>query len=305
MAGHGSRAAALLVVAVLVGGCSVPAASGSPLGTAGPSAPVPSERPSTDPGAATALPSGTAGASTAASGTAVGKPAEAVAAASWFLAQPGARFELAYDRFRPDEILRIATATGTVDPAGDRGTMRYDFFPEVAPDDPFRMSAEVAWTATDWWGSLPLEEPGVWTHIARADAPERANAIGRIQEEPLALVRFVADADPATIEALPAAELEGRAAERWLVPVPVALTEAAYVPSDSYLGFADVFDRDDLPLEAWLVDGRLVRLGYVLERDESPKGGPDRHETWYDWTISGDPIELVIPPVGEIHEIGE
>ena len=75
------------------------------------------------------------------------------------------------------------------------------------------------------------------------------------------------------------------------------------MPPETYLGFSQVFGRPDLPLEVWLVDGEIARVGYVLERERAPYGGPDRIETWYDWTAVGEPIELTLPPKGEIVEI--
>ena len=41
----------------------------------------------------------------------------------------------------------------------------------------------------------------------------------------------------------------------------------------------------------------------AVARVLAPYGGPDRIETWYDWSAVGEPIDLVIPPNGEIVEI--
>ena len=290
------RRLAVALVAVVVAACSVAAPSDSPVVSpvVSPVA-VPSDAPSPSPSAEPSADGPSADASAAPS---FDSP---VPAAAWLLEQTSARFELDYKRFRADETLQVAVANGVINPAGDRGSMRYDLFPDDAPDTPFRIGADLVWSADDWWGKLEKPE---WTHAGREEAPDRANIIGRVQEEPLALVRFAANADPETIVPLPPAALDGRPADRWLVTVPVAATKAAFVPPDSYLGFAQIFDRDDLPLEVWLIDGRIVRLGYVLEREKSPAGVPDRHETWYDWSEVGDPIELVIPPEGDVREMG-
>ena len=226
-----------------------------------------------------------------------------ISAASAFLEQSSARFDLRVELFKPglpDEA--TALGSGVVDPAGDRGTMRWDLFPE---DD--RMTFEpfdIAWDPDDYW--VANEQPGggerTWRHTTRDEAPEMAT-IGRVNEEPLALVRFVAEADPATIQRLPDGDLDGVLAERWLIPVPVDRTRAAWVPPDTYLGFESIFGLDALPLEVWLIDGRIARVGYVLEREKAPYGGPDRNETWYAWSDIGVPIELEIPPVGTIEEI--
>jgi hypothetical protein len=285
------------LMAVVVAACSVAAPSDSPVASppARPSEP-PSPSPSAPPSVEPTPPPSSAGASGLPSFDSPGP------AAAWLLDQSSARFELDYKRFRSGETLQVAVASGLIDPAGNRGSMRYDLFPDDAPDTPFRIGADLVWSATDWWGRLDKPD---WTHASREEAPDRANLIGRVQEEPLALVRFAAAGDPARFEALPPAEIAGRPAVRWLLPVPLDAAKAAMVPPDSYLGFADTFDRDDLPVEVWLVDGRIARLGYVLEREESPAGVPDRHETWYDWSAIGDAIELVIPPEGTIREMGD
>jgi hypothetical protein len=102
---------------------------------------------------------------------------------------------------------------------------------------------------------------------------------------------------------MPPGNLAGRTAERWLISVPAEAAGDAFVPPETYLAFERVFGRPDLPLEVWLVDGEVARVGYVLERAKAPYGGPDRIETWYDWSAVGEPIDLVIPPEGEIVEL--
>lgn len=297
MNGRGrSASAALLVLGLLVGGCSAPGGSGGP-------SPNQPDTPTAPVSPAPAVSGSPAASPSAATSAEPGAVMDVHDAAVWLLDQTSARFEMTVTRYRPDETLRATVAHGVVDPAHDRGSMRYDLFPDDPPE--IRISMDVTWDATDWWGSNAIDPLDEWVHVARDDAHERANIIGRSQEEPLALVRFAAAADPAAISPLPEADLDGRAADRWLVSVPAADLRAAFVPADTYLGFSEIFDRDDLPLEVWLVDGRIVRLGYVLERAETPRGGPDRHETWYDWTVDGDPIQLVIPPAGEIREMGE
>jgi hypothetical protein len=294
---RGGRLAVMAAVLATALGCSVAGPSGSPLDSpiAAPSeSPTLSLPPSASPSAgpsATPIPS-------------TGEPRfdSPIPAAAWFLEQSSARFDHRVDLYKPglpDEA--TALSSGTVDPAGDRGTMRFD----ILPEDP-RLTFEpfdITWDQDDYWTTTePDSGERVWKHVTRAKAPEMA-MIGRVNEEPLALLRFVAEADPASIEPLPPATIDGVAAERWLIPVRFATIRAAFVPPDTYLGFDRIFGLDALPLEAWLVDGRIVRLGYVLEREKAPYGGPDRNETWYAWTDVGEPIDLVIPPAGKIVEV--
>ncbi len=86
--------------------------------------------------------------------------------------------------------------------------------------------------------------------------------------------------------------------------MPADRAREAWVPPDTYLGFETIFGLDELPIEVWLVDGRIARVGYVLEREKAPYGGPDRNETWYAWSAFGEPIQLAIPPQGTIEEVG-
>ena len=237
--------------------------------------------------------------------SAPGAAESAVVAARSFLAESSARFELRIDRFKPDLPDEVtALASGEVDPAGDRGSMTYELLPDEPADSPLALPPfDIVWDETDFWTTAgPDALEGTWQHVTRERSPEMA-LIGRVNEEPLALVRFVAEADPATIEALPAGVLDGVAHERWLVRVPVPVARAAYVPPETYLAFDTIFGIDALPLEIWLRDGRIARVGYVLEREKAPYGGPDRSETWYAWSEVGEPMNLVIPPAGKIVEL--
>ena len=184
--------------------------------------------------------------------------------------------------------------------------MTYELLPGEPADSPLALPPfDIVWNETDFWTTAgPDALEGKWQHVTRERSPEMA-LIGRVNEEPLALVRFAAEADPATIEPLQAGVLDGVAHERWLVRVPVAVARAAYVPPETYLAFDTIYAIDALPLEIWLLDGRIARVGYVLEREKAPYGGPDRSETWYAWSEVGEPINLVIPPAGEIIEVDD
>jgi hypothetical protein len=225
-------------------------------------------------------------------------------AAARFLASDSARFELQVRRFKPglpEEL--TAAASGIVDPAADRGRMRFEVFPNDPEGSPFALGPfDIAWDPTDYWTTAGQDPDGAWQHTTRAEAPAMA-LIGRVNEEPLALLRLAAVADPEDVEAAPPTQLEGKTAERWLVSVPAETAGEAHVPPETYLAFSEVFGRPDLPLEVWLVDGEIARVGYVLEREKAPYGGPDRIETWYDWSAIGEPIDLTIPPAGEIVEV--
>jgi hypothetical protein len=276
-------------------GCTVAAPSAvapAPIASASPVA-TPSSAP---PSSATAAPSSPA-------------VAPAVAAAQAFLALDGARFEMRGDRWKPDVPLERQTeASGLVDPAADRGRLRIAFFPPEpgASPGPMTLTSDIVWDATDFWGALVDTdgEPSGWNRGTRERAREAA-ILGRVAEEPLALIRFVAAATDTEVEPLPDAPLGDAVARRWRVAVPLDDAQAAYVPPDTYLAVGQIFAIDAFPVEVWVVDERIARIGYVLERDQAPYGGPDRFETWYDWSGHGEPIELEIPPPGEVVELPE
>ena len=167
-----------------------------------------------------------------------------------------------------------------------------------------RTIIDVVWTADEYWGSSPpLDgEARRWTHARREEVVDLA-IIGRIQEEPLALIRLAAAADVSMVEAMSDASIDGANVRRWRIDVPVADARAAFVPYDTYSSFADVFGVDALPVEIWLHDGQLVRAGYVFERELAPYGGPDRIETYYDWSGFGDEAVIEIPPAGIVVEM--
>ena len=296
---HKRRLVVLTAVVTTAIGCSVAGPSGSP-------AEAPSADASPVPTAASQLPTVALSPSPNRSISVAGRPPfdSPVPAAAFVLEQSSARFDLRIDRFKPDLPDEVsAVASGIVDPAGDRGSMRYEFFPDAPADDPLALPPfDVAWDADDYWVATDQSDAD-WQHTTRDKAPEMA-VIGRVNEEPLALLRLVAAADPGTVKALPAETLDGVAADRWLVPVPVAAARAAFVPPETYLAFDTIFEVDDLPVEVWLVDGQIARVGYVFEREKAPYGGPDRIETWYAWSAIGEPIDLVLPPEGTIVEVG-
>lgn len=294
-------AAATLAAAVV--GCSTAggpspgtsdASDAASAGTSGPASAVPD---SPSPASASA--------SARASGVPSGSPATSSLrdAVSRLLESDSATFELVITRFKPDLPAEVtAVGSGVVDPAGDRGRMRFELFPNDPEGAPFSLGPiDIAWDPTDYWTSAgPDDSDGAWQHTTRASAPGMA-LIGRVNEEPLALLRLAAAADDAELAA--PSEFAGEPAERWLLSVPADAAGEAFVPPDTYLAFSQVFSRPDLPLEVWLVGREVVRVGYVLEREKAPYGGPDRIETWYDWSAIGEPIELTLPPTGEIVEI--
>jgi hypothetical protein len=292
------------ILAAVATGCST---AGAPSPDRAASSDGSSASPSAPPSAGPDSPS-RAPASSPTSGLASGSPASSsslAGALTRFLDSDSATFELVTTRFKPDLPPEVtAVAAGVVDPAADRGRMRFELFPNDREGTAFALGPfGIAWDSTDYWTTAgPDDLDAAWQPTTRAKAPDMA-LIGRVNEEPLALLRLAALAGPGDVEAGPPAQLGGKAAERWLVSVPAEAAGETFVPPETYLAFSQVFGRPDLPLEVWLVDGEVVRVGYVLEREKAPYGGPDRIETWYDWSALGEPIDLTLPPKGKIVEI--
>ena len=292
--------AALVVAIVVAVACTVPMGSGQS------SSEVPASASQPD----TSASAGSGSASPSPPASALDTPT-AISAARAFLELTSAGFEATADRFKPGQPVEHEwEASGVIDPAGDRGSMRWLLLfpplsepaPSETPEPP--LAADILWNATDYWAasSPATGDDRQWTHATRERARESA-MIGRVQEEPLALVRLAAEADPSAVQPLAGVALDGEAADRWLIEVPLDRAKAAFVPPDTYLGLARIFDVDAFPLEIWTVDGAIRRVGYVLEREKAPYGGPDRFETYYDWSALGDPIDLVMPPSGRIVEL--
>jgi hypothetical protein len=227
-------------------------------------------------------------------------PNDPIEAARAFLELDSARFEMRQDRWKPDlPIERTADGSGLVDPHGDRGAMTWNLPPFVEGGE--GITAEIRWNATEYWVS-DASGSDLWRHASRERARDVA-IIGRVQEEPLALIRLVASAAPDRVTWLETESLNGSPAQRWRIAVSIDQAKAAFVPPDSYAAVDRVFGITEFPIEIWLQDGRIVRSGHVLSRAKAPYGGPDRIDTYYDWSAHGEPVELVIPPVGTIEEI--
>lgn len=293
---HLPLAGALLGVVAVFTACSAPVAPGP----SGDPATARSSEPSSVPGSPTI------------SVEAVDKVVP-VAAARAFLQLTSASFEMAVDRWKPGQPTeREWEASGVVDPATDRGSMHWRLFypplgPLTPPETPQPPSElDILWNATDYWTarSATAGTEREWTHAARERAREAA-IIGRLQEEPIGLIRLAAEADRSAVEPMAPGTLDGAAADRWLIEVPLDRVKAAFIPPDTYLSLREVFGVDSFPLEAWTVDDRIRRIGYVLEREKAPYGGPDRFETYYDWSGFGDPIDLEMPPPGLIVDLKE
>jgi len=294
------RIAVLLLAAALVAGCAGGAASPTPPSSA---SAAPSVGASGGASASAAPPSPPAAATGSAASSAGGQAA--VDAAHALLAASSARFDLTSGSVRADGTSQAtARASGEVNPARDLGAMRYMLFPDD-PANPLATAFEVRWSPSDFWFAQPdsTGDASTWQHAPRVDARDMA-FVGRVQEEPLALVRFAAAADASAFEPLPAEELEGRQAERWLIRVPTSLTEPAYVPPDVYAGFEEAYGIDHLPLEVWLVDGAVARTGYVLSRTSATSEEGNRVQTWYDWSDVGAKLDIEVPPTGTIVEAG-
>jgi hypothetical protein len=234
-----------------------------------------------------------------------------IEAAARLLEMDGARVDFVVERWKgaePSEIL--ITAHGVTDPAADRGDMTYDLSGMFAiPGAPIESPdsyevVELRWDARDLYVSFPLDPGGNgWVRMLRTDTTVSGGIVGRLHQEVRGLVALVAGAAPASVEPLSDMALDGAAAKRFLVSIPLADAVAEGVPGDA--PDVDTIRRtygvEAIPVEVWLVGDELRQIGYEFEREKALYGGPDRTSVRYNWELDSS-IEIEIPPPGPIEE---
>jgi hypothetical protein len=201
-----------------------------------------------------------------------------------------------------DPVETLVTGSGRVEPARDRGHVEYDLTGLIAPRSPAPSPAtseviEVIWTPDEVSVRIAGVQRGDWQSRTRDEARMSGGLIGRLPDETSGLLTVVAGSQPGQTVPLEPADLDGAAAERWMVTVPIEVAAAAGVPAD--VPDADTIRRlygiEDTEIEVWLVDGALRRLRFELRREEAPYGGPERTITTYDWRPPIDPTPIELP----------
>jgi hypothetical protein len=194
----------------------------------------------------------------------------------------------------------LISGDGIVDPRGDRARMAYDLTPLFASPGHSPAPLErvaLAWDADNLWGR-PVGGDAAWETASRAEAAETGGLMGRLPREVVGLLELVAASDPAGSQRLADAGVAGTPARHVLVPIPLEDAAGAGVPADTPTvdALRPAYGIDAIPIEVWLVEGEVRRIGYSLARDKAPYGGPDRTTVTYDWTDLGRPADLTLPP---------
>jgi hypothetical protein len=284
---------ALLVV---VGACTAtPGESASSPGASGTALPSPSR----------VAAAATASASASASASVAPELHDASQAALELFSASDSDVEMTVRREKgPDDpVETLLTGKGRVEPAMARGRVRFDFAglftnPDASEPPSETSVVEVVWTPDQVFARSATKPNEAWTPLSRADARASGGYIGRLPDEVVGLVTLVASSRSETFVALEDGSIDGKAAQRWRVPVPVETAVVQGVPADAPDArvLRDTYGVNTIDVEVWLVDGTLRRVGYQVAREKSVSGGPDRTTVTYDWSAASSTDSIVVPP---------
>ena len=182
-------------------------------------------------------------------------------------------FEATYVRQVPDKPDETyLTLTGAVDVRAGSGRMRADLSALFAgvPESsaPFEEPIELSWTSEQ----LTAIVEGEPNSTPRARAREDGGLIGRMPDEPAALVELLGRAEE--IRRLGDERVDGRPTIRFACFVDSRRAGAAGVPIELAPAFAQALYGPRLPLEVWLdADGLPRRIEYLIRLKPVASGG--------------------------------
>ena len=198
-------------------------------------------------------------------------PTEAVrAAAANARAEGTLSFDVQYTRKRADRqrAERYGTAEGELDLVGNRGRMTVDLSGLLAgtaaedAESPLSNRIELRWDASSVWGGFQ----GRWQRIARSRARESGGLIGRMPDEPAAIVELLAAAR--SVRRLGDADVDGEETTRYGFVVDATRAGGAGVPAELAPAFERRMYGAELPMEASLDHAGLPRR--IVYRIEFP-----------------------------------
>ncbi len=189
------------------------------------------------------------------------------------LAEGTFAFEARYVRQLPDQPDETyLTLDGAVDLRAQSGRMEADLaglfegLPEASAelDEPI----ELTWTAT----RLTAVMQGKQQSLPRARAREHAGLIGRLPDEPGALVALLGRAEE--IRRVGDERVDGRPTVRFACTVDARRAGETGVPAELAPAFAQALYGRRLPLEVWLdADGLPRRIEYLIRLKPLRGGG--------------------------------
>ena len=162
---------------------------------------------------------------------------------------------------RPDDPERYATAEGEVHLSRGTGNLvlRLDLGLPTDADGPY----EVRWTRETFVAILGGER----REASRAQARRSAGLLGRLPDEPEALVGLLGAARAARIAGTE--KVGGEDVTRFAIVVDMQAAGREGVPAEVAPGAAAGMFGDELPMEAWVgADGLPRRIAYEIRQGE-------------------------------------
>jgi hypothetical protein len=204
-------------------------------------------------------------------------------------------FEAAYVRELPGEPHdRYLQLEGGADVAADAGWLRAELAALLAglPEaDTFEEPIELRWTRSE----LRARIDGHERSLPRAQARESGGLIGRLPDEPRALVELLAEAE--NVRRVETEVIGDRPTVRFACVVDARRAGAAGAPAELTEAFEQEVHGPTLPLDVWLDGNGLPRrIEYVVRLDPLVTRGrqilPERVvRATYDLDDFGEPVE--------------
>lgn len=175
-------------------------------------------------------------------------------------------FSAIYIRQLPDEPdEEYLTLEGAVDVGSGSGRLTADLS-LLLPS--FAEPVELAWTREELVAKLDGEQ----RETSRGQARESGGLIGRLPDEPAALVDLLGRAEG--VRRVGDGEVDGRDVVRFSCSVEARRAGAAGVPAELAPAFEEELYGPQLPLEVWLdADGLPRRIEYVIRLKPLVSGG--------------------------------
>jgi hypothetical protein len=203
-------------------------------------------------------------------------------------------FSATYTREVPDkDDERYLTFAGAVDVARGSGGLEADLaslLTDPKTNAPVFERIELSWTREELRASVE----GKRYARPRAQARASGGLIGRLPDEPAALVELLRHAED--VRRVGEDEIDGRAVVRFACSVDARRAGSAGVPAEVAAAFAQSLYGPKLPLEVWLdADGLPRRLEYVIRLKPLRSGGkqilPERLvRGTYELSAFGSPV---------------
>ena len=181
-------------------------------------------------------------------------------------------FAVAYSREiegRPNE--RYLELSGAVDVVAGTGRLRVSLaglFEGLPTSDTFDEPIELRWTPTAFRARIEREERS----LSRMRARESGGLIGRLPDEPTAVVELLAEAGD--VRRVGEERIDGRSTVRFSCTVDARRAGEAGAPAELTKAFEQALHGPTLPLDVWLdAEGLPRRVEYVVRLERVVSDG--------------------------------